>query len=77
MADIPAADLASAAAPAPDPVAAAFDALSRALRAAALDADDEAEANAATAYRAHIRRVADRWVAGEPSPVRSGKREAV
>lgn len=56
-------------APPEDPVADAFAALIRALRAAALDAPTHSEREAA--YHAAARRMAERWTAGEASPVRA------
>lgn len=52
-----------------DPVERAFVDLIRELRASALDAPMDSDREAA--FLAHIRRVADRWTAGERSPSRT------
>jgi hypothetical protein len=59
-----------------DPVAAAFTALIRELRTAAIDAPPDSEREAA--FHQAARRMAERWAAGEASPVRSApKKEGV
>jgi hypothetical protein len=56
-------------------VSTAFAELIRALRAAAMDAPLDSDREAA--FLAAIRRIAERWDAGEASPMRSGaKKEA-
>jgi len=56
-------------------VTTAFAELIRALRAAAMDAPLDSDREAA--FLAAIRRIAERWDAGEASPMRSGaKKEA-
>lgn len=57
-----------------DTVADAFEALARELRKASLDAPLTSEREAA--YLMAVRRMAERWTAGEPSPVRASKKEA-
>ena len=52
-----------------DPVIAAFAALERELRAAALDAPLDSEREGA--FLKHVRTVAARWTAGERSPART------
>jgi hypothetical protein len=56
-----------------DPVTAAFADLVKALRTAAIDAPLTSERE--QAYHAAVRRMAERWAAGEPSPVRAAKKE--
>lgn len=57
----------------PDPVADAFAALVRALRTAAIDAPLGSEREAA--FHAAARRMAERWTAGEASPVRAASKK--
>ena len=59
-------------------IAAAFTALASELAQAAIDATDdgdEAGFERAMAYRAALRRIAERWSAGEVSPTRSSPKK--
>jgi predicted nuclease with RNAse H fold len=57
-----------------DRVAEAFAELVKALRVAAIDAPLTSEREAA--YLQAVRRMAERWAAGEASPVRAAKKDA-
>lgn len=69
---------ANTAPPKSGPIAAGFIALASDLAQAAIDATDagdEAGFARAMAYRAALRRMAERWAAGEASPTRSSTKK--